>query len=259
MSTSTEPLHFLKQSLPQHLIDHQQVGDGNVDHDFWTTLTFAQSLDGKIAGINGQQLILSGKESMLMTHWMRSIHDTILVGINTVINDDPQLNTRHLPPREGGYPQPQPVILDTSLRLPLDCKLIRNAKIGMGRYPIVICGEFHNDTKYQERIAVLTELGVKVVPLLLSADGRVPLKAVTETLKSLGYRSLMVEGGQKVISSYLSSTSMHLVDRVIITIAPVLLITNFEKVACSSLGNDIVVAYIMIPPSTGYMNPQPNV
>jgi riboflavin biosynthesis pyrimidine reductase len=69
MTTSIEPLHFLKQSLPPYLIDHQQTGETNVGQDFWTTLTFAQSLDGKIAGINGQQLILSGKESMLMTHW----------------------------------------------------------------------------------------------------------------------------------------------------------------------------------------------
>ncbi len=74
------------------------------------TLTFAQSLDAKIAGINGQQLILSGKESMIMTHWcafcfcarhhltihkdrMRTMHDAILIGIGTALNDNPQLNS----------------------------------------------------------------------------------------------------------------------------------------------------------------------
>jgi hypothetical protein len=57
------------------------------------TLTFAQSIDGKIAGRNGRQLILSGKESMVMTHWMRTIHDAILVGVGTALNDDPQLNS----------------------------------------------------------------------------------------------------------------------------------------------------------------------
>jgi riboflavin biosynthesis pyrimidine reductase len=73
------------------------------------TLTFAQSLDGKIAGRNGTQLILSGPDSMLMTHWyrtstdqgisfshfnsrMRAMHDAIVVGVGTALNDDPQLN-----------------------------------------------------------------------------------------------------------------------------------------------------------------------
>jgi 2,5-diamino-6-(ribosylamino)-4(3H)-pyrimidinone 5'-phosphate reductase len=54
-------LGFLEQALPTNL---RKDGDG-----FWTTLTFAQSLDGKVAGAHGGQLILSGKESMIMTHW----------------------------------------------------------------------------------------------------------------------------------------------------------------------------------------------
>jgi 2,5-diamino-6-(ribosylamino)-4(3H)-pyrimidinone 5'-phosphate reductase len=63
------------------------------------TLTFAQSTDAKIAAIPGKQLILSGDESMQMTHWLRSMHDAILVGIGTALNDDPQLNSRHPPHR----------------------------------------------------------------------------------------------------------------------------------------------------------------
>ena len=59
------------------------------------TLTFAQSTDAKIAAIPGKQLILSGDESMQMTHWLRSMHDAILVGIGTALNDDPQLNSRY--------------------------------------------------------------------------------------------------------------------------------------------------------------------
>lgn len=60
------------------------------------TLTFAQSLDAKIAGIGGQQLALSCNESMVMTHWLRSKHDGILVGIGTAVNDNPQLNSASL-------------------------------------------------------------------------------------------------------------------------------------------------------------------
>ncbi|KAH0838095.1 hypothetical protein J3R83DRAFT_6340 [Lanmaoa asiatica] len=56
-----------------------------------------KSLDGKIAGSKGRQLILSGADSMLMTHWMRAMHDAIVVGIGTALNDDPQLNVRLIP------------------------------------------------------------------------------------------------------------------------------------------------------------------
>lgn len=55
------------------------------------TLTFAQSLDGKIAK-QGQQILISGKESMAMTHRLRTLHDGILVGIGTALIDNPQLN-----------------------------------------------------------------------------------------------------------------------------------------------------------------------
>lgn len=58
------------------------------------TLTFAQSLDGKIAK-QGQQMLISGKESMAMTHRLRTLHDGILVGIGTALVDDPQLNGRN--------------------------------------------------------------------------------------------------------------------------------------------------------------------
>ncbi|KAI0800732.1 dihydrofolate reductase-like domain-containing protein [Fomes fomentarius] len=112
-------------------------------HRPFVTLTFAQSLDAKIAGAAGKQLILSGKESMVMTHWMRTFHDAILVGIGTALNDDPQLNTRHLPPLPPDYPHsyrlPRPVILDTRLRLPPGCKLLQNYQAGRGRRPWVVC------------------------------------------------------------------------------------------------------------------------
>ena len=57
------------------------------------TVTFAQSLDGKLAGKGGTQIALSCPESMQMTHRLRTMHDAILVGINTVLNDNPQLNS----------------------------------------------------------------------------------------------------------------------------------------------------------------------
>ncbi|KAJ2681449.1 2,5-diamino-6-(ribosylamino)-4(3H)-pyrimidinone 5'-phosphate reductase, partial [Coemansia spiralis] len=73
------------------------------------TLTFAQSLDGKISRTD-RRLLLSGRDSAAMTHRLRTLHDAILVGAGTVAFDDPQLTARLLPPAEAAAaPHPQPV------------------------------------------------------------------------------------------------------------------------------------------------------
>lgn len=62
-------LQFLSQALPEEITIQKDASREFTRDKFWITLTFAQSLDGKIAGANGEQLILSGTESMRMTHW----------------------------------------------------------------------------------------------------------------------------------------------------------------------------------------------
>ncbi|KAK0190631.1 dihydrofolate reductase-like domain-containing protein [Armillaria mellea] len=185
------------------------------------TLTFAQSLDAKISGQNGAQLILSGKESMVMTHWMRTMHDAILVGIGTAVNDNPQLNARHLPPRrppsgqEHVYNLPRPVILDPQLRLPTTCELLDNYQRGKGRRPWVLCT--HEPQAAGERLEALQAAGALVVPVQ-SKNGLLSVPSVLQTLHELGVQSLMVEGGARVIGSFLAEQDS--VDTVIITIAP---------------------------------------
>ncbi|PPQ79415.1 hypothetical protein CVT25_002685 [Psilocybe cyanescens] len=194
------------------------------------TLTFAQSLDAKIAGAGGHQLILSGKESMIMTHWMRTMHDGILIGIGTAINDDPQLNVRHLPPPTSTpYHLPRPIIIDTHLRLPPTCKLLRNYQNGKGRRPWIICGQHEplppNLARARlDKKEALEAAGAKIfeVPVILS-DGKkrvnVSIPSALQVLKDLGLRTLMVEGGAQIIASFLTAA---VVDSLIITTAPVL-------------------------------------
>src|SRR5512143_2126154 len=85
------------------------------------TLTYAQSLDGSIAARRDQRLELSGEESRVMTHRLRAAHAAILVGIGTVLADDPRLTARLV-----GGPDPQPVILDSHLRVPASARLLQN-------------------------------------------------------------------------------------------------------------------------------------
>ncbi|THH33137.1 hypothetical protein EUX98_g1033 [Antrodiella citrinella] len=204
----------------------------------WVTLTFAQSLDAKIAGEAGKQLILSGKESMVMTHWMRSMHDAILVGIGTALNDNPQLNTRHLPQLSDDgrkkYNLPRPIILDTHLRLRSDCKLLSNYKVGTGRRPWVVSttpGSDEGFSAWEKKKKILEAAGARVINIEPSQAG-LSIPSLLTILRTLGVRSLMVEGGAGVIKSFLTSAQLQdiapsdqpsliqTVDAIIVTVAP---------------------------------------
>ncbi|RDB28834.1 2,5-diamino-6-ribosylamino-4(3H)-pyrimidinone 5'-phosphate reductase [Hypsizygus marmoreus] len=193
------------------------------DHPF-VTLTFAQSLDAKIAGHHGEQLILSGKESMVMTHWMRTMHDAILVGIGTALNDDPQLNTRHLPPLPNNerHHLPRPVIMDTRLRLPPTCKLLTNYQNGRGRRPWVICA-IADDAEWHQRKLALEKAGATVIQIPLPAHGsQLPIHTILRTLYQRGIRTLMVEGGARIIGSFFAefASGRMVIDTIIVTVSP---------------------------------------
>ncbi len=83
------------------------------------SLCYAQSLDGSLAARGGKTLRLSGPESMALTHRLRAAHDAILVGIGTILADNPSLTVRY-----AAGKNPQPVILDSSLRFPLNANLL---------------------------------------------------------------------------------------------------------------------------------------
>lgn len=180
------------------------------------TLTFAQSEDGKIAGPEKTQLALSGKESMIMTHKLRTLHDGILVGIGTVLNDNPQLNARLLSKPPSVPELPRPIVLDSTLRMPVDCKLIRNHTAGVGRRPLVLSSTLASS----QRRKVLEEAGVEVVQVEpSSSDGKLEWSRLLERIYDAGVRRLMVEGGAAVIDS-LMQQPQH-IDLLLVTIAPV--------------------------------------
>ena len=171
------------------------------------TLSYAQSLDGCIAARRGQPLALSGKDAQVFTHTLRAAHDAILVGIGTVLADNPRLTVRWVEGRD-----PQPVILDSRLRFPLDANLLRE---GRSAPWIAIL----SNANPQKR-ARLEAAGVRFFEIPAEANGRIHLAALLERLGALSIDSLMVEGGAQVISAFLTA---DLVDQVAITIAPVFL------------------------------------
>jgi riboflavin-specific deaminase-like protein len=169
------------------------------------TLSYAQSFDGSLTARRGTALFLSGAESKLMTHQLRAVHSAIMVGIGTVLADDPRLTARL-----AGGPDPQPVILDGLLRIPLESRLLRRSD----RMPWIVCGP----AAPAERRDLLSGLGARVIEIGLGEDGRIDLKRMLTHLYQQGLSSLMVEGGARVIHSFLRE---RLVDQAVVTVAPV--------------------------------------
>jgi GTP cyclohydrolase II len=170
----------------------------------FVTLSYAQSLDGSITLRRGQPSPISGDESKRITHVLRAAHDAILVGVETVLADDPRLTAR----RVGG-PDPQPVVVDSRLRFPLTARLLQNPR---GVW-IATTGQ-----AAASQAQMLEAKGARVFCLPAAADGRVELGALLARLGQWEVDSLMVEGGSQVITSFLRS---QLADRLVLTIAPV--------------------------------------
>lgn len=171
----------------------------------FVTLTFAQSLDGSIAAQAGVRTTLSGDSSLAMSHTLRTLHDAILVGIGTVLIDDPQLTARH-----ARGPNPRPIVLDSNLRLPRQARLLQEEPL-----PWIACSIEGNP----EAAAGLEANGVELMPIEADDNG-LNLNQLLHQLQRRGIEHLMVEGGARVINSFLHS---DLVDLFVLTLAPRLL------------------------------------
>ena len=168
------------------------------------SVCYAQSVDGCIAARNNHPLTLSGHESMVFTHRLRTSFDAILVGIGTVLADNPRLNARLV---EG--PDPQPIVLDTHLRVPVDSALLQqNPKRSW-----ISCGK-DRSTERKDR---LEAAGADILECETGADRRIDLPVLMQRLLKKGVGSIMVEGGAQVITSFINH---QLVDQLIVTIAP---------------------------------------
>lgn len=169
------------------------------------TLSYAQSLDGCLTLHAGSPSPISGPESLDMTHHLRAAHDAILVGIGTVLADDPSLRVYRVEGRS-----PRPIVLDSHLRTPPGARLLT---LGRGPWLAARTGTSSG------RRAALEAAGAEVLALPAGDDGRVSLPALLDTLAARGVASIMVEGGAGVITSFLRA---DLADLAVLTVAPVL-------------------------------------
>ena len=188
---------------------HAEVVSGppKTDNIPFVTLSYAQSLDGCLTTSQGSPFPISAPASLTMTHTLRAAHSAILVGIGTVLADDPALTVRLV-----AGDSPQPVIVDSHLRTPPDACLLR------GQQPVWIATTpLGAQTSRRQR---LERAGARIFTLPADGDDRVDLAALLGSLGAEGIRSLMVEGGARILTSFLEK---RLADYAVITIAPVFL------------------------------------
>lgn len=171
----------------------------------YVTIKTAVSLDGKTATVSGESQWITGEEARADVHQFRHQHDGILVGVNTVLTDNPSLTTR-LP---GGGKNPVRIVLDTHLRTPLTATIVTDKAAPTW----MVTG---SDVD-REREASFLQLGVQMIKM------ETPQIFIKEMLTALGKRgitSLFVEGGAEVHGSFLKE---HAFQQLISYIAPKLL------------------------------------
>ncbi|MCG8479919.1 MAG: bifunctional diaminohydroxyphosphoribosylaminopyrimidine deaminase/5-amino-6-(5-phosphoribosylamino)uracil reductase RibD [Spirochaetales bacterium] len=198
-------------------------------------LKSAISLDGRIAAAGGSSRWITDEAARADAHRLRCSRDAVAVGIGTAIADDPLLNVR-LPP-EAVHRQPKAVVFDGTLRLSSDSRLVRERPDDV----IVVCRE--EETRSRRRVE-LDRLGVTVLPVVTDHNaagqdahatspedtqrgGSVYIAGALNALWTLGIRSLLVEGGSALTTSFLAD---GLYDEVTFYIAPMIMGTGVPVV-----------------------------
>ncbi|PYV95317.1 MAG: bifunctional diaminohydroxyphosphoribosylaminopyrimidine deaminase/5-amino-6-(5-phosphoribosylamino)uracil reductase RibD [Acidobacteria bacterium] len=190
-------------------------------HTPLVTLKSAMTLDGKIApapseshnptavrAASATQGWITGEKARAHVHELRHQHDAILIGVGTIIADDPLLTDR------SGRPRRRPllrVILDSRLRLPLHSRVVKTAKDDV----LVLCS-----SSDEKRMRDLQQRGIRVERMPTAEDGRPDMQSLVRCLGEMEITSLLIEGGAAVNGAALSS---GIVDKVFFYYAPKIL------------------------------------
>jgi diaminohydroxyphosphoribosylaminopyrimidine deaminase/5-amino-6-(5-phosphoribosylamino)uracil reductase len=172
----------------------------------FVVLKVASTLDGKIATRNGDSKWISGEPSRRFVHQLRGQADGVLVGIGTVLRDDPLLTARG---KEGS--EPYRIVLDTRLKIPEEARVFERSPS-----KVILAT---TESAPQDKIERLETRGVRVL-IIDSKEGRVDLRSFLSKLGELGMMTLLVEGGSRVNGSFLDE---GLIDKFFIFLSPKLI------------------------------------
>lgn len=186
------------------------------------TLKIAQTLDGRIATSTGHSKWITAQASREIAHRIRAQHDAILIGVGTILADDPELNVRHV----KGVP-PKRIILDSQLRVPLDAKVLSDE---IRHLSTVVTTQVAS----KEKIGRIEEKGVSVIVLPEDEKGWVSQNILWKRFAEMGIASVLVEGGSTVITACLKYRNA---DRLIVFVAPKILGSGIDAVGDLGIRN----------------------
>ena len=242
-----DPLGAAGTVDPSGTIDVSElIGSGRRSDRPYVLLKYAQTLDGRIASATGDARWISGEAERRISHALRAACDAVLVGVGTVIQDDPQLTVRMVPGAS-----PRRVVLDSTLRAPEGARILE---------PEALTTVLTTDRSLPERRDALAARGVGVEVLPAGPHG-VDVAAALATLARAGVETLLVEGGSRVITSLLEA---GVVDRLVVAVAPTIIGQGTEAVgalgitsvadgvklanrAVHLVGDDILVSGDVVP------------
>jgi diaminohydroxyphosphoribosylaminopyrimidine deaminase/5-amino-6-(5-phosphoribosylamino)uracil reductase len=181
----------------------------------FVTLKYAQTLDGRIASSTGHSSWISSTPSLKFAHRLRGQHDAVLVGIGTVIADDPDLRVRLVRGRN-----PLRVVVDPSLRMPPEARVLDNQDTAR---TLVVTGPL----RQSGGSSVIEDRGIETLAVERDPAGSLDLRVLLAELGKRQISSILVEGGAGVITSFVRA---DLFDRMIIITAPRILGRGIEAV-----------------------------
>jgi diaminohydroxyphosphoribosylaminopyrimidine deaminase / 5-amino-6-(5-phosphoribosylamino)uracil reductase len=179
------------------------------------TVSYAQTLDGRLATASGDSQWISCSDSLRFAHELRASHDAVIVGAGTAFKDDPRLTVRHVPGEN-----PLRIIADSTLRTSLTAAVLAG---GAAKRTVLAV----TDRAPEGRCEEVQALGASVLRLPKNTEGRVDLTALLWALGGMGVASAVVEGGAELITGFLRA---RLVDRLTVCIAPKVLGRGIEAV-----------------------------
>lgn len=183
----------------------------------YVTLKTATSLDGKIATKEGKSKWITSEEAREDVHYFRHTHDAILVGVNTVLTDNPSLTTRQI----GGGKNPIRIILDTHLRTPFDSNIVKDLQAETW----IVTGS----NVEEDKVTYFENSGVTILKM---NSPTIVIKDMLKKIASMGISSIFVEGGAEIHGSFLKEKAFQ---QVITYIAPKLI---GGRMAPSSFGGE---------------------